>query len=44
MTPLLTIAQGDASGVSEPRRMIARTEEEWRMLWALHAGPDTASP
>ena len=44
MTPLLTIARGDASGVSEPRRMIARTEDEWRTLWALHAGPDAMSP
>jgi len=44
MTPLLTIARGDASGVSEPRRMIARSEAEWQTLWALHAGPDAASP
>jgi uncharacterized membrane protein len=44
MTPLLTIARGDASGVSEPRRMIARSEDEWRTMWALHAGPDAASP
>jgi uncharacterized membrane protein len=44
MTPLLTIARGDASGVSEPRRMIARSEAEWQTLWALHAGPDAALP
>jgi uncharacterized membrane protein len=44
MTPLLTIARGDASNVTEPRRLIARSEEEWRALWAVHAGPDAASP
>jgi len=44
MTPLLTIAQGDASRISEPRRMLARSEEEWRALWALHAGPEAPSP
>jgi uncharacterized membrane protein len=44
MTPLLTIARGDASRISEPRRMIARSEDEWRTLWALHAGPDAPPP
>jgi uncharacterized membrane protein len=39
-----TIASGDASRVTEPRRMLARTEDEWRVLWAIHAGPGTEPP
>jgi uncharacterized membrane protein len=42
--PLTTIAQGDGSRIADPRRMVARSEEEWRALWALHAGPDSAAP
>ena len=44
MHSLTTIARGDASRVSEPRRVIARTEEEWRTLWATHAGPGGHAP
>jgi uncharacterized membrane protein len=44
MTVLTTIARGDASRISEPRRVIARTEEEWRTLWATHAGPGASPP
>jgi uncharacterized membrane protein len=39
-----TIARGDASRVTEPRRILARTDGEWRALWAIHAGPETAAP
>ena len=39
-----TIARGDASRVTEPRRILARTDGEWRALWAIHAGPETATP
>ena len=39
MSQLTTIARGDASRVSEPRRVVARTDDEWRTLWATHAGP-----
>lgn len=39
-----TIARGDASRVSEPRRLLARTDDEWRALWAVHAGPGTEPP
>jgi uncharacterized membrane protein len=39
-----TIASGDASRVTEPRRMLARSEDEWRVLWAIHAGPEAAAP
>jgi uncharacterized membrane protein len=44
MSRLTTIARGDTSHVTEPRRVIARTEAEWRVLWAVHAGPDAAPP
>jgi uncharacterized membrane protein len=44
MSVLTTIARGDASRVSDPRRVIARTEQEWQTLWATHAGPDGQSP
>lgn len=44
MIPLTTIAQGDSSRVTEARRIIARTEDEWRALWAIHAGPDAVAP
>ena len=44
MSALTTIAQGDASRVSEPRRIVARTDDEWRALWAIHAGPDADAP
>ena len=44
MIPLTTIAQGDSSRVVEPRRVIARTDDEWRALWAIHAGPDADAP
>jgi uncharacterized membrane protein len=39
-----TIARGDASRVTEPRRVLARTDDEWRALWAIHAGPGTEAP
>jgi uncharacterized membrane protein len=41
---LTTIARGDASRIVDPRRVVVRTPEEWRMLWALHAGPDGTAP
>jgi len=44
MIALETIAKGDASHVAEPRRAIARTDDEWRALWAIHAGPVAAVP
>jgi uncharacterized membrane protein len=39
-----TIARGDASRIEEARRVIARTDDEWRALWATHAGPGTEAP
>ena len=44
MSRLTTIARGDTSHVTEPRRQFARTEPEWRALWAVHAGPDAVPP
>lgn len=39
-----TVARGDASRVADPRRVIARTDDEWRALWAIHAGPGAEAP
>jgi hypothetical protein len=44
MITVTTIARGDASHVADPRRVIARTEAEWRALWAVHAGPGAEPP
>ena len=44
MSILRTIARGDASRVAEPRRALARTDDEWRSLWAVHAGPGADAP
>ncbi len=44
MSRLSTIAKGDGSGISAPRRVVIRDEPEWRTLWAEHAGSDAAIP
>ena len=44
MSVLTTIARGDESHVTEPRRATAGTEPEWRALWATHAGPGAEAP
>ena len=44
MSRLTTIARGDDSHVAEPRRVAAGTEQEWRALWATHAGPVAVAP
>ncbi len=44
MTVVKTIDRGAASHVVEPRRVIARTDDEWRSLWAAHAGPAADAP
>lgn len=44
MIALTTIARGDASRIVDSRRVVVRTPDEWRVLWALHAGPDAAAP
>jgi uncharacterized membrane protein len=44
MTALVTVARGPASRIAKPLRTIVRTTDEWRQLWALHAGPESAAP
>jgi uncharacterized membrane protein len=44
MSILTTIARGEASRISEPRRVVARTPAEWQALWAVHAGPGSDPP
>jgi uncharacterized membrane protein len=44
MSIVTTIARGDASHVAEPRRFLCRTDDEWRALWAIHAGPGADPP
>jgi uncharacterized membrane protein len=44
MIPVTTVARGDGSRIVVPRRVIVRTPEEWRALWAAHAGPDGEAP
>jgi len=44
MTPLSTIAKGDGSGVSTPRRIVVRDDRAWRALWMEHAGASAAAP
>ena len=39
-----TIARGDASRILQAQRMIARSDEDWRALWAAHAGPSAVAP
>jgi uncharacterized membrane protein len=39
-----TIAHGNSSRIAQPRRVLARTAEEWRALWAAHAGPESDAP
>jgi hypothetical protein len=44
MMPLLTVAKGDGSGVTAPRRVIVRTESDWKALWIEHAGDNASAP
>jgi uncharacterized membrane protein len=44
MTAIATIARGDASRVTDRRRVVAKTPDEWVALWAAHAGPEAAAP
>ena len=39
-----TIARGDASRILQAQRAIARNDEDWRALWAAHAGPSAVAP
>jgi len=44
MTDVSTIAKGDGSGVSAPRRIVVRDDRAWRALWSEHAGTSAAAP
>jgi len=44
MTTVSTIAKGDGSGVTTPRRLVIRDERAWRALWTEHAGSSAAAP
>lgn len=44
MMSVTTIAKGDGSGITTARRVVVRTGEEWRALWAAHAGPSAEAP
>ena len=39
-----TIARGDASRILQAQRAIVRNDEDWRALWAAHAGPSAVAP
>ena len=41
---LETIARGNSSRIVQPRRVVARSGDEWRAVWAAHAGPDIQAP
>ena len=43
-TGVETIAHGGSSRIVQPRRVLARTPEEWRALWAAHSGPEAEVP
>jgi hypothetical protein len=44
MSDLSTIAKGDGSGITTARRVVIRDDQEWRALWAEHAGPAASPP
>ncbi len=44
MILLTTVARGEDSRITDPRRVVVRSAEEWTALWAAHAGPGNAAP
>jgi uncharacterized membrane protein len=44
MTGLSTIARGDESRITDRRRVLALSPDEWAALWAVHAGPGSVAP
>ncbi len=44
MNDFSTIAKGDGSGITTARRLVIRDDEQWRALWAEHAGPGAPPP
>jgi uncharacterized membrane protein len=39
-----TIAHGNSSRIAQPRRVLVRTADEWRAIWAAHSGPEVPEP
>jgi hypothetical protein len=39
-----TLGQGAVSQIQQQRRVVVRTEAEWRRLWTQHAGAEAAPP
>lgn len=39
-----TVAQGEHSRITEPRRTVVRDAAAWRALWTAHSGPDIPEP
>lgn len=44
MDGVTTIARGEGSRITEPRRDVVRDDGAWRTLWAAHAGPAVPAP
>ena len=44
MTVISTIARGDSSRISDRRRVIAASRDDWASLWTAHAGPASEAP
>ena len=44
MKALSTIAKGAGSRITDRRRVIVKSPEEWAALWAAHAGPESEPP
>ena len=39
---VVTVAEGTASGIEDPREVVVRSSAEWEALWKAHAGPQPA--
>jgi hypothetical protein len=44
MSGVATVAKGDGSGVTSPRRVLIRDDQAWRALWTEHAGVTAVAP
>jgi hypothetical protein len=44
LVPFVSIGEGTASGIADPREVVVRSEQEWKTLWRQHApsGPPPA--
>jgi hypothetical protein len=37
LVPFVSIGEGTASGIADPREVVVRSEQEWKTLWRQHA-------